>query len=117
MGNFLDKTGLARFKEKMLTEVDSKLAEATGGGLPVGSMVLFPNVSSLPTGYMACDGSAISRTTYSVLFSLIGTTFGSGDGSTTFNLPKREASIGAIETWDDLKSNKSSLMVYIIKVK
>lgn len=117
MSNFLDKTGLSRFKEKMLTEVDNKLSEATGGGLPVGSIVLFPNVSSIPNDYLVCNGSAISRTTYATLFSLIGTTFGAGDGSTTFNLPKREASIGAIETWNDLKSNKSSSMIYIIKVK
>lgn len=40
-----------------------------------------------PSGWLFCDGSAISRTTYSDLFSAIGTTFGTGDGSTTFNLP------------------------------
>ena len=43
--------------------------------------------SSAPTGFLLCDGSAVSRTTYSTLFGVIGTTFGSGDGSTTFNLP------------------------------
>ena len=41
----------------------------------------------IPPGYMLCDGSAISRTTYSNLFGVIGTTYGIGDGSTTFNLP------------------------------
>ena len=40
-----------------------------------------------PPGYLLCDGSDVSRTTYAYLFSLIGTTFGSGDGSTTFNVP------------------------------
>ena len=57
--------------------------------LPVGVILSFPTTSSaeLPNGYMFCDGSAISRTTYSELFSLIGTSYGSGDGSTTFNLP------------------------------
>lgn len=40
-----------------------------------------------PSGYLACNGAAVSRTTYSELFNLIGTTFGNGDGSTTFNLP------------------------------
>lgn len=40
-----------------------------------------------PTGWLLCDGSAVSRTTYSVLFGVIGTTYGSGDGSTTFNVP------------------------------
>jgi phage-related tail fiber protein len=40
-----------------------------------------------PTGWLKSDGSAVSRTTYADLFTAIGTTFGSGDGSTTFNLP------------------------------
>lgn len=43
--------------------------------------------SSAPTGYLECDGSAVSRTTYADLFTAIGTTYGIGDGSTTFNLP------------------------------
>ncbi len=43
--------------------------------------------SSAPTGYLAEDGSAVSRTTYASLFALIGTTYGAGNGSTTFNLP------------------------------
>lgn len=43
--------------------------------------------STAPSGYLACDGSAVSRDTYSALFAVIGTTYGAGDGSTTFNLP------------------------------
>ena len=43
--------------------------------------------ASAPTGFLLCDGSAVSRTTYAGLFSLIGTTYGAGDGSTTFNVP------------------------------
>jgi len=43
--------------------------------------------ASAPSGYLECDGSAVSRTTYAALFAVIGTTFGVGDGSTTFNLP------------------------------
>jgi microcystin-dependent protein len=43
--------------------------------------------STVPTGYLLCDGAAVSRTTYATLFAVIGTTFGAGDGSTTFNLP------------------------------
>jgi len=55
-------------------------------GAPAGSgMLWFTN--SAPTGYLLCDGSAVSRTTYSALFGVIGTTYGVGDGSTTFNLP------------------------------
>jgi microcystin-dependent protein len=43
--------------------------------------------SSAPSGWLLCDGSAISRTTYVDLFAVISTAFGSGDGSTTFNIP------------------------------
>ncbi|MEI3507739.1 MAG: InlB B-repeat-containing protein [Bacilli bacterium] len=43
--------------------------------------------SKVPGGYLPCDGRAVSRTTYANLFKAIGTTYGAGDGSTTFNLP------------------------------
>ena len=43
--------------------------------------------STAPTGFLICDGSAISRTTYAALFNAIGTTYGAGDDSTTFNIP------------------------------
>lgn len=43
--------------------------------------------SSIPGGWLSCDGSAVSRTTYARLFAVIGTSYGVGDGSTTFNLP------------------------------
>lgn len=57
-----------------------------GSGVPTGSIVPFAG-STAPEGYLLCDGSAISRTTYSALFSVIGTTYGEGDGNTTFNIP------------------------------
>lgn len=53
---------------------------------PVGSVSTYAG-SQAPTGYILCDGSAISRTVYHALFQVIGTTYGSGDGSTTFNVP------------------------------
>jgi microcystin-dependent protein len=43
--------------------------------------------SSAPTGYLLCDGTAVSRSTYSALFAITSTTYGVGDGTTTFNLP------------------------------
>jgi microcystin-dependent protein len=58
------------------------------GAVPAGVISPFAGASlNMPAGYLLCDGSAISRTTYSDLFQAIGTTYGSGDGSTTFNLP------------------------------
>ena len=54
--------------------------------IPSGSIQMWPTATA-PTNWKLCDGSAISRTTYAVLFQLIGVTFGAGDSSTTFNLP------------------------------
>jgi microcystin-dependent protein len=54
--------------------------------VPTGSVIMWPSNTS-PTNWKICDGTAISRVTFVDLFSLIGTTFGIGDGSTTFNLP------------------------------
>lgn len=51
-----------------------------------GEIKMWPN-NSLPLGYLFCDGAAVSRSTYGNLFGIIGTTYGAGDGSTTFNLP------------------------------
>lgn len=53
---------------------------------PVGSIIATGSLTP-PTGYLYANGSAVSRTTYSELFKVIGTTYGTGDGSTTFNLP------------------------------
>lgn len=54
--------------------------------LPPGSVVGYGGTTA-PTGWLLCNGDAVSRTTYSRLFGIIGTTFGIGDGTTTFNVP------------------------------
>ncbi|HYL49486.1 MAG TPA: tail fiber protein, partial [Stellaceae bacterium] len=62
-------------------------SQLTGlGAVPSGVVVPFAGASA-PSGWLLCYGQAVSRTTYATLFATIGTTFGSGDGSTTFNLP------------------------------
>lgn len=53
---------------------------------PAGIVMPFAG-SVAPQGYLFCDGSAVSRSTYATLFAVIGTTYGAGDGSTTFNVP------------------------------
>lgn len=50
-------------------------------------MVVWRPVNAVPSGWLLCDGSAVSRTTYARLFAVMGTVWGAGDGSTTFNLP------------------------------
>lgn len=54
--------------------------------IPVGTIIWSANASA-PAGYLLCNGSAVARETYADLFAAIGTTYGEGDGSTTFNLP------------------------------
>jgi microcystin-dependent protein len=65
--------------------VDS-VAGGGGGTIPTGVIEMFAG-STPPTGFLFCDGSEISRTTYATLFGVIGTAYGAGDGSTTFKLP------------------------------
>lgn len=70
----------------------------TGGGMPTGDTfpigAISPYAGSVaPTNWLICDGSAVSRVTYSDLFNAIGTTYGAGDGTTTFNLPNLKGKI------------------------
>lgn len=62
------------------------LPDTSGSLVPPGSLLMFAG-GAAPTGYLVCDGAAVSRTTYDVLFAAVGTTWGAGDGTTTFNLP------------------------------
>jgi microcystin-dependent protein len=69
---------------------------------PIGATTTYGG-TTLPAGWLVCDGSAVSRTVYQALFNVIGTTYGEGDGSTTFNLP---------DYLDDIPDESSK---YIIK--
>lgn len=60
---------------------------STPAGVNATGTILPWTQAAAPTNYLLCDGSAVSRTTYAALFTAISTTFGSGDGSTTFNVP------------------------------
>jgi microcystin-dependent protein len=73
-------------------QIDAVAALLVGGVLRANGAV-FPGMiadhggPTAPTGWLACDGQGVSRTTYADLFAAIGTTWGAGDGSTTFNVP------------------------------
>ena len=69
-----------------------------GGAVPAGSIQYFAG-SSAPDGYLKANGALISRTTYADLFTAIGTTFGVGDGSTTFAVPDLRGEFA--RGWDD----------------
>jgi phage-related tail fiber protein len=93
------------------------------GAIPSGAVAHFA-MNTAPTGWLSCNGAAVSRTTYAALFSAIGITFGDGDGSTTFNLPELRGEFlrgwdgsrgvdaarvfGSAQT-DDLKSHSHSI--------
>ncbi len=80
-------TGDIRFNSTL-----SKVETYTGsvwesvGGVPAGSVTCFAH-SSVPSGWLECNGANVSRSTYATLFAAIGTTWGTGDGSSTFGLP------------------------------
>ncbi len=73
----------------------------TGSGVVPASTVIYVAQNTAPTGYVKANGAALSRTTYADLFAAIGTTFGSGDGSTTFNVPDLRGEF--IRAWDDAR--------------
>ncbi len=75
--------GLDELAEQMLAAIQA-------GGVPIGASIYW-NSPTLPSGFMKENGAAISRTAYAELFGKIGTRFGAGDGSTTFNLPDSRA--------------------------
>jgi len=70
----------------------------TGAFVPTGSVFTMAT-TTVPSGYLECDGSAVSRTTYADLFAAIGTTWGNGNGSTTFNIPNLQGEF--VRGWDN----------------
>src|SRR6185312_13409355 len=81
-------------------DVNGALQLTSGGALNIpsntitGEVRLWSTVTA-PAGWQLCDGSALSRTTFATLFAVIGTTFGAGDGSTSFNVPDLRGSVPA----------------------
>jgi microcystin-dependent protein len=82
--------GFVYFKSTGITYntgwIDLAVASGAEAAIPTGTVSQFAG-STAPTGWLICDGSAISRSVYSDLFGVVGTTYGAGDGSTTFNIP------------------------------
>ena len=75
------------YLDKMLAEMKEQLQnEIKDSGIPTSTIAFFA-MNTVPTGWLLCNGAAVSRTKYADLFKAIGTTYGKGDGSTTFNLP------------------------------
>jgi len=86
------------------TQTDSAISTAVASAVPSGAIMPF-GMSTAPTGWLECDGAAVSRTTYAALFTAIGTTHGSGNGSTTFNVPDLRGEF--VRGWDHGKGTDS----------
>lgn len=80
-----NSAGVEQWTEDAVS-IPATAAAAAAQAVPTGSLIATGKTSA-DTGYLICDGSAVSRTTYSALFTAISTRFGGGDGSTTFNVP------------------------------
>lgn len=80
--------------------VDAAVSGGVGGvaSVPAGTILPYGGASA-PAGYLACDGAAVSRTTYATLFGIIGTAFGAGNGTTTFNVPELRGEF--LRGWDN----------------
>jgi hypothetical protein len=82
----------------VLTSNGTTWTSSAPSGTPAGTVILYA-ANAAPTGYLKANGAVVSRSTYAALFSAIGTTFGAGDGSTTFGLPDLRGEF--IRGWDD----------------
>ena len=98
--NILAGTTVSATELNYLTGVTSNLQSQIDNLsiIPSGAIQAFAR-NTAPTDWLAADGSAVSRTTYAALFAAIGTTFGSGDGGTTFNVPDLRGEF--IRGWDN----------------
>lgn len=77
-----------RARQSEVDGLDSAVDRLIAGEPPLGTVIMWAgDVPEIPVGWLRCDGHAESRTAYPKLFALFGTTYGAGDGSTTFNLP------------------------------
>ena len=91
--------------QALTTDGLGALAFATIGGVPIGAVFHFA-ASTAPTGFLKANGAAVSRATFAALFAITGTTYGAGDGTTTFNLPDLRGEF--IRGWDDARGIDAS---------
>lgn len=87
----ITQDGLMSKEDK--AKLDNYVGGVTGDTLPIGSIQEWPS-NIIPNNWLLCNGQAVSRTDYAELFVVLGTTYGAGDGSTTFNLPNFKGRVG-----------------------
>lgn len=94
-----DLIGYTPVSPTQLQDELSNISTQLEGSLSSPGMVVYFAASTAPVGWLKANGAAVSRTTYANLFNYIGTLYGSGDGSTTFNLPDFRGEF--LRAWDD----------------
>lgn len=87
---YLNARNLNQLQDNVETAI--AIGGVSGDTLPVGAMLPFGS-TNLPANWLECNGQAVSRTEYALLFAVIGTDYGAGDGSTTFNLPDKRGRV------------------------
>lgn len=108
-------SGLLQNEEAIFTDENDQLdlflellwTGRLGMQLPVGSINLIAQSSLIPTEWLECNGQAVSRTTYNALFSALGTVYGSGNGSTTFNVPDTRGRVVMGQGTSDLGTSRT----------
>ncbi|MEM5794749.1 MAG: tail fiber protein [Bacillota bacterium] len=90
------------------TDIQNAIGQIMSMLIPAGAVQPFA-MSVAPAGWLKCNGAAVSRTTYAALFTAIGTTFGAGNGSTTFNLPDLRGEF--IRGYDDSRGVDSGRVI------
>lgn len=108
----ISSTGIAVTGNISATDINATGAIKQDGFslLPLGIVMPYAG-STAPSGYLLCYGQAVSRTTYADLFAIIGTTYGSGDGSTTFNVPDLRGRVAAGK--DDMGGSAASRLTAV----
>lgn len=99
IGQLIANAGINADDDGDLSGFVADLVSAMQSFSPPPGSVIFVAKNSAPTGFLKANGAAVSRSTYSALYTAIGTTFGAGDGSTTFNLPDLRGEF--LRGWDD----------------
>ena len=90
----VDSIGATPYSKTLLAATSATAAQAVIGAIPAGAIMEYGGSTAPTGGWLLCDGAAVSRTTYAALFAAIGTAYGVGDNSTTFNVPDRRDRFG-----------------------
>lgn len=97
-GDVVDTKTTAQLEEMLRLAIQYQIDLSLPLPVPTGGIIYIPAVN-VPTGYLKANGAAVSRSTYAALFAAIGTSYGAGNGSTTFNIPDLRGEF--LRGWDD----------------